>query len=71
MSRTSSATSKLLQHHVATLRLRQDAPWPGHCADTRAMIAQWRRLQRMRLIESSHETERQREVETAGNPQHD
>jgi hypothetical protein len=61
----------LLRHHIQTLRLRQEAPWPAGLQDIKAMVQQWRRQQRLRLLESIHETERQREVETAGNPQHD
>ena len=54
--------SRLLQHAIQTLHLRPDAPWPGHCEDTRAMVQQWRRLQRARLLESPHDRAR------SGNP---
>ena len=35
----------LLEHHVQTMRLRPEAPWPKQCEDTKEMIKSWQRAQ--------------------------
>ena len=40
----------LLRHHVQTLRLKPDAPWPGKMRDVREMIRTWRAEQRVKLV---------------------
>lgn len=40
----------LLRHHITTLRLRLDAPWPSQLRETRAEImARWERM-RIRVV---------------------
>ena len=39
-------TTKLLKHHVDTLRLNPLAPWPQLCADTRTLLKAAREEQR-------------------------
>lgn len=43
--------STLLSERIRTLRLRADAPYPSEVRDGHDMVLQWRKRQRMHLVD--------------------
>ena len=50
-------TTRLLSDRIKDLHLKPDAPYPSETRDAHDLVLQWRRSQRLKIVEPEREDE--------------